>query len=53
MVFSVTSSLILLPSFSVAQYESGTKKALLGTRLNNTEVYLTPLLVLKTTQFAG
>ena len=28
---------------SVALHESGTRNALLGTRLNNTEVYLTPL----------
>ena len=35
---------------SVALHESGTRNALLGTRLNNTEVYLTPLLVLEITQ---
>jgi len=38
----VTSALILLLCLSVALHESGTRNALLGPWLNNTEVYLTP-----------
>ena len=49
MVFSKTSARILLASFIVVLHESGTRKALLGPWLNSTEVYLTPLLVLKKT----
>jgi len=33
-----------------ALYESGTRKALLGPSINNTEVYLAPLLIFKITQ---
>jgi len=47
---SVMSALILLLSHSVALHESGTRKALLGPWLINTEVYLTPLLIFKITQ---
>ena len=49
MVFSKTSARILLASFIVVLHESGTRKALLGPWLNSTEVYLTPLLVLRKT----
>jgi hypothetical protein len=41
---------ILLPFLSVALQESGTKNAFLGPCLNNNEIYLTPLLVLKITR---
>jgi hypothetical protein len=41
---SVTSAFILLPFLSVALHESGTKNALLGPLLNNTEVFLTPFI---------
>ena len=47
---SVTSTLILLPFFTVALHGSGIRKALLAVLLNNTEVYMTHLLVLKITQ---
>ena len=38
--------------FTVALHDSGTRKALLGSQLNNTEIYLTPFinLVLEITQ---
>ena len=38
--------------FTVALHDSGTRKALLGSELNNTEIYLTPFinLVLEITQ---
>ena len=42
--WSVTSALILLPFLSVPLHESGTRNALLGPWLNNTEVYLTPFI---------
>ena len=45
MVSSVTSMLILLTFFSVALHESAPRNALLGPLLNNTEVYLTPPLL--------
>jgi len=51
MMSTVTSALILLPFFSVVLHESGTRNALLGPLQNNSAVYLTPLLVLKITQF--
>ena len=44
MVPSVTSELILLPFLSVTLHESGNRNALLGSWLNNTEVYLTPFI---------
>jgi hypothetical protein len=50
MLYSVKSTLILLPFLSVALYESGIRQALLSPWLNNTEVFfdpLRPLLVLK------
>jgi hypothetical protein len=47
MLSSVMSALILLPFLTVALHESGIRKALLGLWLNNTEVYLNPLKVLK------
>ena len=47
MVFLVMSTFILLLFLSVTLHESCTRRALLGPWLNNTEVYLTPLLVLK------
>ena len=51
MVSSIKSALILLPFLSVTLHESGTRNALLGPWLNNTEVYLTPLLLFNITQF--
>ena len=50
MVSSVMSALILLPFLSVALHVSGTRNVLLGPWPNNTEVFLSPLLVLKITQ---
>ena len=47
---SVTSALLLLLFLSVVLHESGTRNASLGPWLNNTELYFTPLLVLKITQ---
>jgi hypothetical protein len=41
---SVVSALVLLPFLSVALHESGTRKALLGPWLNDTDVYLNPLI---------
>ena len=35
---------ILLPFFTISLYESGDRTSLLGPRLNNTEVYLTPFI---------
>jgi hypothetical protein len=40
-MFSVKSTLILLPFLTVALHESDTRNPLLGRRLNNTEVNLT------------
>ena len=42
--------LYMLPYFNVVLTESGHQKVWLGPWLNNTEVYLSPLLVLKSTQ---
>ena len=50
MVSSVTSALILLLFLAVALHESGIMKAVSDPILNNTEVYLIPLLVLKIIQ---
>jgi hypothetical protein len=44
MVSSVTSELLLLPFLSVAPHALGTRNALLGSRLYNTEVYLTTII---------
>ena len=44
-------SVLLLLVFIIALHESDTRKALLGPWLNNTDVYLAPLIVLKITQF--
>jgi hypothetical protein len=40
----VTSELLLLPFLSVAPHALGTRNALLGSRLYNTEVYLTTII---------
>jgi len=53
MVSSVMSALILLPFLSVALHESGTRNALLGPWLNNTEVYLTPFISTQNHIIAG
>ena len=42
--------LYMLPYFNVALTESGYQKVVLGPWLNDTEVYLNPLLILKSTQ---
>ena len=44
---------ILLPFLSVALHESGTRDALKGPRLNNTEVYLTPFISTQNHTIAG
>ena len=49
-VWFVTQTLILLLFLSVALHASGTRNGLLGPWPNNTEVYMTPLLILKFTQ---
>ena len=45
MVSSVMSALILLKILYVALHKSGTRNALLGPWLNNTEVYLIPFII--------
>ena len=50
MVPSMASAIILLPFLIVALHELGTRKTLLGPLLNNTEVYLTSLLWVISTQ---
>ena len=53
MVSSIKSALILLPFLSVTLHESGTRNALLGPWLNNTEVYLTPFISTQNHTIAG
>ena len=53
MVLSVTSDLILLPFISVALHESGTRNALVGPWLYNTEVYLIPFISTQDHTVAG
>jgi hypothetical protein len=53
MLSSVTSVFILLPFLSVAQQESGTRNAILGPWLNNSEVYLTPFISTQNHAIAG
>ena len=45
----MTSTCMLKPFLTVALHELGTRNALLGPLLNNTEDYWTPLLVLQIT----